>query len=79
MKMQSDNGVLGSVMGDEISQAMVHLPRAAPGLPEAMTGETESLNHGRVRVTFQLTRNKHNKSVMWYWRPTHAEPIASSE
>ncbi|WP_343590170.1 hypothetical protein [Paracidovorax wautersii] len=75
--METSNGVLAQVLGDELSAALNLLPPAGEGMPELMTAEADSVHHGRVVVTFRLVLHKRGRTRHWFWTPAHAEPLAT--
>jgi hypothetical protein len=76
MELNLDNGVLARVRGEEIGAASQTLPRPGPDQPKHMTVDIDTVNAGRVRLTFHLSSYKRpRKQQFWYWLAKRADPL----
>ena len=73
--LSTNNGILGPVPGDELSDRKLQLPPAGEDQPEKITVEFESARLGPIRVTFRGMKNQRRAFQTWFWTPCHAELV----
>lgn len=71
------NGILPLILGEVIGRAGRELlPAPGQDQPAERVVEVDSGRpHGLVRIKYRLMRNKHGKSVNWFWTAVHAEQV----
>lgn len=75
MEQERSKGLLPEIRGDEVSAASATLPNASSLQPHTLSAETNSVQHGRVVVTFKLASYKRGKIIHWHWLAIHAQKV----
>lgn len=71
---ENDNGILATIGGEHIAQAMRSLPPATPTSEDTLE-RIYDLGGRRIKLTFVKSRHKRAKSTHWFWTASKAVAV----
>ena len=77
MYQNIDNGDLAGMLGEEVADANLSLPKAGPDQPETITVDTHTQQLCAVRLTFIRHRYKRGKTTYRIWGSQPRHPLAA--